>query len=153
VSNECERVYNLYIGGVDAMVTQISPMLAVSDGNAAIAFYKAAFGAELLWHLDGGGHVVAGLSIDGAKFFLAHESPPHGTRGPASVGFTTVRVELFVDDPIMAQRKALAAGAMERNPVVEHQHETIGPKPIKRMLQGAVMDPFGHMWLIGKILE
>ncbi len=141
------------LGGVDAMVTQISPMLAVSDGNAAIAFYKAAFGAELLWHLDGGGHVVAGLSIDGAKFFLAHESPPHGTRGPASVGFTTVRVELFVDDPIMAQRKALAAGAMERNPVVEHQHETIGPKPIKRMLQGAVMDPFGHMWLIGKILE
>jgi len=141
------------LGGVDAMVTQISPMLAVSDGNVAIAFYKAAFGAELLWHLDGGGHVVAGLSIDGAKFFLAHESPPHGTRGPASVGFTTVRVELFVDDPIMAQRKALAAGAMERNPVVEHQHETIGPKPIKRMLQGAVMDPFGHMWLSGKILE
>ena len=49
-------------------------MLAVSDGTAAIDFYKAAFGAELLWHL-GGGHVVAGLSIDGAKFFLAHESP------------------------------------------------------------------------------
>ncbi len=74
-------------------------MLAVSDGNAAIAFYKAAFGASLLWHLDGG-HVVAGLSIDDAPFFLAHESPPHGTRGPASVGFTTVRIELFMDDPI-----------------------------------------------------
>lgn len=51
------------------MPTQISPMLAVSDGKAAIAFYKAAFGAELLWHLDG---QVAGLSIDGAKFLLAH---------------------------------------------------------------------------------
>jgi PhnB protein len=57
------------------MSTQISPMLAVSDGNAAIEFYKAAFGATVLWHLDGGGHVVAGLSIDGAEFFLAHESP------------------------------------------------------------------------------
>jgi catechol 2,3-dioxygenase-like lactoylglutathione lyase family enzyme len=33
------------------MGTQISPMLAVSDGNAAIDFYKAAFGATLLWHL------------------------------------------------------------------------------------------------------
>jgi PhnB protein len=135
------------------MQTQISPMLAVSDGNAAIDFYKAAFGAELLWHLEGGGHVVAGLSIDGAKFFLAHESPPHGTRGPIGVGFTTVRIELFVDDPTAVHERALDAGATERSPVVEHQHEMAGPKPIKRMLQGALVDPFGHMWLIGKILE
>jgi hypothetical protein len=28
-----------------------------------------------------------------------------------------------------------------------------GPRPIKRMLQGSVLDPSGHMWLIGKILE
>jgi uncharacterized glyoxalase superfamily protein PhnB len=34
--------------------------LAVGDGNAAIDFYKAAFGAQLLlWHLGGGGNVVA----------------------------------------------------------------------------------------------
>src|SRR5713226_4346845 len=98
-------------------------MLAVSDGNAAIAFYKAAFGAALLWHLDG---AVAGLSINGAKFFLAHESPPHGTRSPSSAGFTTVRIELFVDDPIAVQRQAIAAGAVERSPVSEHEHETVG---------------------------
>jgi len=134
-------------------VTAISPMLAVSDGNAAIAFYKAAFGATVLWHLDGGGHVVAGLSIDGAPFFLAHESPPHGTRGPASVGFTTVRIELFVDNPAEVHAQALAAGATEQSPVKEHTHETTGPHSIKRMLQGAVVDPFGHMWLVGKILE
>ncbi len=135
------------------MMTQISPMLAVNDGNGAIAFYKAAFGAELLWHLGGGGQVVAGLEIGGAKFFLAHESPPHGTRGPASVGFTTVRIELFVDDPIAVHKQALGAGAVEHSPVEEHTHGTIGPNPIKRMLQGALVDPFGHMWLIGKILE
>lgn len=135
------------------MTTQISPMLAVSDGNAAIAFYKSAFGATVLWHLDGGGHVVAGLSIDGAQFFLAHESPSHGTRSPASVDFTTVRIELFVDDPVAVHRQAVAAGAIERNPVTEHTHTTVGPRPIKRMLQGAVVDPFGHMWLVGKILE
>ncbi|HYW66549.1 MAG TPA: VOC family protein [Candidatus Dormibacteraeota bacterium] len=134
------------------MRTQISPMLAVSDGNAAIAFYKAAFGATLLWHLDGGGHVVAGLSIDGAEFFLAHESPSHGTRSPNSTGFTTVRIELFVDDPVAVQKKALAAGATERSPVDEHNYATTGPRPINRMLQGSVVDPFGHMWLIGKFL-
>jgi PhnB protein len=135
------------------MQTQISPMLAVIDGTAAINFYKTAFGAELLWHLGGDGHVVAGLSIDGAKFFLAHESPPHGTRVPSSVGFTTVRIELFVDDPKAVHKQALAAGAIEHSPVEEHALETMGPEPIKRMLQGAVLDPFGHMWLIGKVVE
>jgi len=134
------------------MKTQISPMLAVSDGNAAIAFYQAAFGATLLWHLDGG-HVVAGLAIDDAPFFLAHESPPHGTRSPASAGFTTVRIELFVDDPVGVHQRALAAGAIDHSPVREHEHTTAGPRPIERMLQGAIVDPFGHMWLIGKILE
>ena len=132
------------------MKTQISPMLAVSDGNKAIAFYKAAFGATLLWHLD---HAVAGLSIDGAEFFLAHESPPHGTRSPASVNFTTVRIELFVDDPVAVHRLALAAGAIEHSPVEEHTHSTVGPHPIKRMLQGAVVDPFGHLWLVAKFLD
>jgi len=33
-------------------MTHISPMLAVSDGNAAIEFYQTAFAAELHWHLD-----------------------------------------------------------------------------------------------------
>src|SRR2546421_519841 len=61
-------------------------MLAVRDAAAAIAFYKAAFGAELLWHLGGGEDIVAGLSIDGAQFFLASESPQYGTRGPNASG-------------------------------------------------------------------
>jgi PhnB protein len=128
-------------------------MLAVGDGDAAIEFYKAAFGATLLWHLEAGGHVVAGLSIGGAPFFLAHESPPHGTRGPGSVGFTTVRIELFVDDPVAMHSRAVAAGATDRSPVTEQAYVMTGSHPISRMLQGSVIDPFGHMWLIGKILE
>jgi PhnB protein len=134
------------------MKTQISPMLAVSDGDAAVAFYEAAFGATVLWRLPGG-HVVAGLTIDGAEFFLAQESPQYGTRSPDSAGFTTVRIELFVDDPVAVHRRALAAGATDHSPVLEHTHETIGPHPISRMLQGAVTDPFGHLWLIGKFLD
>ena len=135
------------------MTPQISPMLAVADGNAAIEFYKAAFDATVLWHLDGGGHVVAGLSVHGAQFFLATESPEYGTRGPAAAGFTTVRIELFVNDPVAVHNRALAAGAVERNPVVEHKYSMAGLRPITKMLQGAVVDPFGHMWLIGKVLE
>ena len=134
------------------MTTQIAPMLAVSDGNAAIEFYQAAFGAEVLWKL-GEDEIVAGLSIGGAKFFLAHEAPEYGTRGPSSVGFTTVRIELFVDDPVAVQARALAAGAREHSPVTEDRYDMPGPEPIRRILQGAVVDPFGHMWLIGKVLE
>lgn len=136
------------------MATQISPMLAVSDGKAAIEFYKAAFGAEVLWHLeDGDGQVVAGLEINGAQFFLAHESPQYGTRGPDNAGFTTVRIELFVDDPVSVHSRALAAGATERSPVTEDNYEMSGAQPIKRILQGSFLDPFGHRWLVGKIIE
>jgi catechol 2,3-dioxygenase-like lactoylglutathione lyase family enzyme len=71
------------------MTTQISPMLAVRDGRAAIAFYQQAFGATLLWELEG---AVAGLSIDGAEFFLAEESPEYGTRSQIPPG--SLRSEL-----------------------------------------------------------
>jgi len=135
------------------MQTRIAPMLAVADGSAAIEFYRKAFAAELLWKLGEGADVVAGLAIDGAEFFLAHEAPEYGTREPASAKFTTARIELFVQDPVTVQGRALAAGAREHSRVEEHEHMTNGPKPIRRMLQGAITDPYGHIWLIGKFLE
>ncbi|TAK65951.1 MAG: VOC family protein [Dehalococcoidia bacterium] len=132
------------------MPTQISTMLAVSDPPAAIDFYKRAFGAELLWQIgDPAG--VAGMSIDGARFFLADENPP-STRSPERAGHTTIRIELFVDDPHAVYENAVAAGAHPRNPVTEHTHATVGSTPALRMLQGSVLDPFGHVWLIGKFL-
>jgi PhnB protein len=134
------------------MPTHIAPMLAVRDAAAAVAFYQAAFGATVAWRL-GEDHVVAGLEIDGAPFFLATESPGNGTRGPTPAAGTTVRIELFVDDPVAVHAQALAAGAIEKDPVQEHTHETHGPRPVHRMLQGAVIDPAGHMWLIGKFLD
>ena len=87
-------------------------MLAVADATAAIEFYKAAFGATILWQVGGAEHMVAGLSVEGAQFFLATESPSYGTRAASLAGFTTVRIELFVDDPAAVHARALAAGAM-----------------------------------------
>lgn len=133
-------------------MTHIAPMLAVDDGQAAIAFYESAFGATLLWKLGEGDDIVAGLEIDGAGFFLAKEAPELGTRSPGAAGFTSVRIELFVDDPVAVHARAIAAGAVERDPVREHEYTTVGPSPIGRMLQGSVFDPFGHRWLIGKFL-
>jgi uncharacterized glyoxalase superfamily protein PhnB len=133
------------------MPTQISPMLAVSDPAAAIDFYKRAFGAVELWRI-GDPADVAGMSIDGADLFLARENPPK-TRGPDLAGHTTVRIELFVDDPHVVLERALAAGATLGSLVEEHTHQTVGPRATLRMLQGGVIDPFGHHWLIGKFLE
>jgi PhnB protein len=134
------------------MPTHIAPMLAVGDGNQAIDFYRRAFGATVLWQLEGT-HIVAGLEIEGAPFFLAHEAPRYGTRAPSSAGCTTVRIELFVDDPVAVHRRAIDAGARLHSPVEEHVHTTVGPRPISRMLQGAAVDPFGHLWLIGRFLS
>jgi uncharacterized glyoxalase superfamily protein PhnB len=96
------------VSNAAVLAPQISPMLAVGDANAAIEFYKTAFDSNVLWHVGSDEHVVAGLSVYGAPFFLATESPSYGTRGPAAAGFTTVRIELFVEDPEAVQRKALA---------------------------------------------
>jgi PhnB protein len=133
------------------MPTQITTMLAVSDPAAAIEFYRRAFGAERLWQIDDPAG-VAGMSIDGARFFLADENPP-STRSPERVGCTTIRIELFVDDPHAVYERAVAAGAQPRNPVTEHTYATIGTQSTLRMLQGSVVDPFGHIWLIGNFLE
>ena len=133
------------------MSAQISPMLAVSDPAAAIDFYRRAFGAEVRWRI-GEPAEVAGLTINGADVFLARENPP-ATRSPELAGHTTVRIELFVDDPRAVHAQAVAAGAYPRNPVEEHTHETIGAGANLRMLQGAVTDPFGHVWLIGRFLD
>ena len=79
------RAYNRAIEG-HAMSVEVAPMLAVSHGHAAIEFYKSAFDAKVLWHLGKGADIVAGPSIDGAKFFLAYEAPKYGTRGPPRWG-------------------------------------------------------------------
>jgi PhnB protein len=126
-------------------------MLAVSDAAAAIAFYTRAFGAEERWRI-GDPAQVAGMAINGAEFFLAQEMPSRGTRSPGDAGFTTVRIELLVDDPRAMQAAAVAAGAREGNPVTEHTH-TLANGATMRMLQGGVIDPSGHVWLIGAFLD
>jgi PhnB protein len=135
------------------MGTEIAVMLAVADAGAAVEFYKKAFGAELYWTVGDSGHMVAGMAIGGARFFLSTESPEFGTRGPLAAGFTTVRVELFVDDPVAVLAMAVAACATQRSEVKKHSYPVVGPKPIGRMLQGSVTDPSGHIWLIGKFLD
>lgn len=112
-------------------------MLAVPDTPQAVEWYKKALGASLLWSLGS----VAGLEIDGAPFFL-HEPVKNSFESPASRGTTTVRVEVFVDNPDEVIARAVKAGATGGN---IKDHET--PWGVHR--QGGFVDPFGHKWLVG----
>jgi hypothetical protein len=82
-------------------------MLSVREGARAIEFYKAAFGAVELYRLqDDAGKVVAQLSVAGAEFWLADESPEHFNFSPESLGGGSVRLVMIVEDPDAAFDRA-----------------------------------------------
>ena len=87
--------------------TSLAPMLSVRNGAKAVEFYKAAFGASEAFRMDGeGGSVVARLSVDGAEFWVADESPEHQNFSPESLGGSTTRMVLVVNDPDAAFDRA-----------------------------------------------
>ncbi len=90
----------------------VAPMLSVRNGAKAIEFYKAAFGTQELFRVDGeGGAVVAELSVGESRVWLADESPEHLNFSPESLGGGSVRMVMIVDDPDTAFQRAVSAGA------------------------------------------
>ena len=126
-------------------MTDVYPFLAVRDVDAAVAFYKQVFGA-----VEEGDRIrspegpqVAVLSIAGHRVGVATEAPDLGTPSPETLGATTVRISLEVDDPDAVAKQAIAAGGREMFAVADQPYG---------MRQGRVVDPFGHHWLIGRQL-
>jgi PhnB protein len=124
----------------DAAPPVISVMLIVPDAAAAVDWYRRALGASALWDLGG----VAGLSIGGAAFFLHEVNPDNPAEvSPDTAGTTSVRVEVFVDDPDAFVERAVATGAAPGSAVEDHRV----PWGVHR--QGGFTDPFGHRWSVG----
>lgn len=120
--------------------TVLSLMLIVPDGADAVRWYTHALGATTLWDLGG----VAGLEVGGAPLFLHEDNPLNPTESsPLQVGMTSVRIEVFVDDPDGFIERAVAAGAVRSGPVREHA------MPWGAHRQGGFVDPFGHSWSVG----
>jgi PhnB protein len=124
--------------------TSITPMLSVRNGARAVEFYKAAFGAHELFRIDDdkSGAVVARLSVDGAEFWVADESPEHKNFSPETLGGGTVRMVMIVGEPDASFDRAVAAGATVVWPVSNQYGWRLG----------RIADPFGHHWEIGKPL-
>jgi PhnB protein len=121
--------------------TRVTATLSVRNWAEAIDFYKAAFSASEMYRVDGGG--VAQLSVSGAEFWVAEESPQHLNFSPESLGGCSVRMLLIVEDPAAVCAQAVVAGATQVTPVADAHCWRLG----------RVVDPFGHHWEIGRPLS
>ena len=125
--------------------TTITTLLNVRRGSGAIDFYSRAFSATVLSRMEApDGSVVAHLCVGKGDFWLADESPAHQNFSPESLGGSSVRMIIIVDDPNAVFDQAVAAGASSICPV---RDESYGWRI------GRVLDPFGHHWEIGKPLS
>ncbi len=121
----------------------ITAHLTIRDNRAAeaIAFYKAAFGAEeqISPHLadDGKRIMHAHLMVNGGHLMLNDDFPEHG--GPSSPP-GSITLHLQVKDADAAWNRALEAGATEHFPLAD---QFWGDR------YGQVKDPFGFTWSIG----
>jgi PhnB protein len=118
------------------------PMLTVKDASAAADFYRRAFGADELSRAAApSGQLVIELAVEGHRFAAVDENPGAFNVSPGSLGGTSVRLSLLVDDPDALAAQVVAAGGTEIFPVEDQPYG---------MRQGRVADPEGHHWLLGK---
>lgn len=124
----------------------LSPALAVHDAAAAIKFYQAAFDATELFRLTDPGSGKIGhaeLLINGSLVMLSDEYPAHN-KTPRTLGGTSVRLSLMVDDLDASLVRSQAAGATVLMPASDqfYGHRS-----------ASVRDPFGHEWLLQHEIE
>ncbi|TMC79581.1 MAG: VOC family protein [Chloroflexi bacterium] len=124
---------------------ELTPFLTVKDARAIVEFYKKAFGAtELSRQSAPSGQFIIGMSIAGGRFYVVDENRSAFNVSPTTLGGTSVRMSLIVEDPDAVADRAVAAGAKIVFPIADQPYG---------MRQGRIADPEGHHWLIGKPLR
>ena len=122
-------------------VSSVVPYLCVRGAKKAIAFYQAAFGAEVVSMMPMGdlvGH--ADLKIGGSRVYLADEMPAFGAlKSPQTLKGSSVNLHFWTEDCDAAFARAVAAGAKVIMPLTD---QFWGDR------YGMVSDPFGHAWAI-----
>jgi PhnB protein len=116
----------------------ITPYLICKNAEAAIEFYKKAFGAVELMRMGGPGKVAhAEMKIRDSIFMLADEIPEMNAFSPETVGGSPVSLYVYVDDVDAFTEKAIAEGLQVLKPLTDQFY---GDR------SGAFKDPFGHIW-------
>ncbi|MFI6596083.1 VOC family protein [Nonomuraea sp. NPDC050536] len=121
--------------------TGLSPHLFVLDTEAAIEFYRNAFGAVEVFRntLPNGVILFVELQLGAGRLLVSEETPALNALAPPTLGGSPVMILLEVDDPDGVAARALAAGAEVEMPV---QEMFWGER------YGVLRDPFGHRWSI-----
>ena len=127
-------------GGVIPYLT-----IPTRGGQAAVEFYRAAFGAEELFRNladDGERLMHSRLVINGGLLMISDEFPEYGHA--SDVVPTGVALHLQVDDADEWWNRALTSGAV---PVMPLADQFWGDR------YGQLMDPFGHTWSIASPIK
>jgi PhnB protein len=130
----------------------LTPILAVSDAHAAIAFYAQAFGATELARIsapDTKRLIHVRMVVFGTVFVFMDEIPELAANesrfhSPDRLNGTSVSLHLQVADAESVWRQALNAGA---TPIIPLAEQFWGE------LYGRLKDPFGHEWTIAQLLQ
>lgn len=128
-------------------VTSVSPYIVVRDGAAAIAFYKAAFGAEEIFRMidpfDGRtGH--AELRFGESVVMLSDEYPDFGAVSPDTIGGSPVTLHLSTKAVDADLALAVTHGATVLRAAAD---QSFGER------SALVLDPFGHRWMLSQTIE
>ena len=129
---------------------QFIPHLIVSDGMAALKFYKEVFGGQegdLMMEPEGKRLMHGEIVLDGHKLFLSDEFADKegvATRTPETLGGTCVRITLQTDHADEVVQRAIARGATVLMPL---QDMFWGAR------YGKIRDPYGHEWGINQQLK
>jgi uncharacterized glyoxalase superfamily protein PhnB len=127
-------------------IKEMFPYLRARDANAAIDFYRAAFGATEKFRLvEPSGRVGhAELLFGESTVMISDEYPEFGIRALDPDNPGVCLIHLHVDDADAAVARAVAAGATI---VREVQDAFYGERG------GTVRDPFGYDWMLGHDIE
>jgi PhnB protein len=121
--------------------------LTVYNVDATLAFYQAAFGAEMLTRFAAADEIPAvhaTIKIGNSIIALNQEAPEQGMFAPATLGASVGQVHLYVDDVDASWERAIEAGAMVHTPVYE---AFWGDRT------GILMDGNGYLWSIASKVE
>jgi len=116
----------------------VIPYLICRNAEAAIDFYRRAFGAKELIRMGEPGKVGhCEMEIGSARFMLADEFPDRGALSPESIGGTPVSLYVYVENIDSFADNAIAEGLKVIRPVADQFY---GDR------SGYFEDPFGHKW-------
>ncbi|MCP4186400.1 MAG: VOC family protein [Gammaproteobacteria bacterium] len=124
-----------------------TPCLTVIDVDSAVAFYQAAFGAELVSShssADESVSVHATIKIGNSLIALNQEMPEQGILSPLSTGLSAGQIHLYVDDIEISWNRAIEAGAVVRTPIFDAYW---GDRT------GVLADSNGQLWSIASKIE